>query len=78
MIAQHMLADCNRVIFLNIIVISIVAYAKIIISFFLFIKNSKILIYKNNKIIYLDILNEFVYLELGKILYFYVKLIWMF
>ena len=73
MMAQHILANCNRVIYLNIRVIFIVQK---LYKLFL-IKNSVILFYKNNFHIFLVILSDFDNLKLSKARFF-VKLLWMF
>lgn len=76
MMGQLVLADCNRVIFLNIIVISISCMQKL----FNFVYNNSVILFnKNNLSVNLKIiLNNFIYFKLGKILESFVKLLWMF
>ena len=54
MVAQHMLADCNRVIYLDIRVILIMPKLYILFSY----ENSVIFLYKNTFNIYLVIFND--------------------
>ena len=60
MMAQRMLADCDKMNILSINVILISEHAKF------YVKNSVILFGKNSYRIYLVILNDYVQLKLGK------------
>ena len=64
MLAQHMFADCNRVIFLYIIVILIMHKLYNIFYY----KNSVILFYNNTFRIYLVIFSDADNLKIGKII----------
>lgn len=65
-----MFEDCNRIIFLNILIMQ-----KLYSLFFM--KNFVIMFHKNNVNIYLVYLRDFS-LKRGKILNFFVKLLWVF
>ena len=73
MLAQHMLADCKRNLFLN---IKFILNMKNYIIYFLM--KTLNFFYNNNFSIYLIILNDFDNLKLDKILEFFVLSLWIF
>ena len=74
MMAQHMLADYNRAIFINIKFILIMQELYNL----LLGENFVILFYNNNLMIYLVILSDFDHLKLDKILEIFIKSLWVF
>ena len=73
MLAQHMLADCKRNLFLN---IKFILNMKNYIIYFLM--KTLNFFYNNNFSIYLIILNDFDNLKLDKILEYFVLSLWIF
>ena len=75
MMVQHMLVECNKVIFLNIIVILIMQkyITYLLMNEFCFTKIFLVFMYN-----YFAIFDDFLYLKLCKILELFAKLLWMF